>query len=210
MMSSCPNLRLASPALAVGLALVAMCLSACRHNFKPEDLVAYNSYSSGDTIIFQSTSHHQDTFVITSKRIIHKGWDENTGWYNPPVAYVTYVDLPRGKYRYPLTSGGVTKMADGDFMTIWKTRPNDRPEEIIGFKRFLGTIDRTSQTITFRDSVHAGPVYKVPRLDLTTARDSTDLTYVYWSDLSGIVAYDCKSGERWSLVRRTHLTSDVE
>jgi hypothetical protein len=209
MMSSRSNSRMASRGIAGSLTLVALCTSACRHSFKPEDLVAYNSYSSGDTIIFHSTSNHQDTFAITSKRIINKGWDENTGWYNPPVAYVTYIDLPDGKCRYPLTSGGVTRMADGDFMTIWKTRPSDQPDEILGFLGFLGTIDRTSPIIP-ADSVYPGPVYKVPRFDLTTARDSTDLTYVYWSDLSGIVGYDYKSGEHWKLVRRTHLTSIAE
>lgn len=209
MMSWCST-KMASPLVAGSLTLVALCMSACRHNFKPEDLIAYNSYSSGDTIIFRNTTYHQDTFVITSKRIIHKGWDENTGLYNPPVAYVTYVDMPDGKRRYPLTSGGVKRMVDGDFMTIWKTRPNDKPEEILGFLGFIGTIDRTSQTNAPKDSLYGGPVYRVPRFDLTTARDSTDLTYVYWSDLSGVVGYDYKSGEHWSLVHRTHLTSTVE
>ena len=34
---------------------------------------------------------------------------------------------------------------------------------------------------------------------MTTVRDSTDISYVYWSDKYGIVAYDNKKGDRWIL-----------
>ncbi len=210
MMLSGPNWNTVFPKATGGLVLIAACMSSCRHNFAPQDLVAYHSYNSGDTIIFQSSASEQDTFVITSKSIQHHGLDANTGLYSPPTAYVTYVDLPEGKWRYPLTSGGVTSMADGDFMTIYKTHPSDRPSEVLYFNHFIGTIDRSGKQVDFPMGSSSFPVYQVPRYDPTTARDPKDLTHVYWSDSLGMVAYDCKSGEQWSLVRRTHQTAPLQ
>ena len=61
-------------------------------------------------------------FLISSKSIQNNGWNENTGIYNPPVADITYQDIPDNKdgiktIRY---REGNTIIQDASLLTIYK------------------------------------------------------------------------------------------
>jgi hypothetical protein len=178
-------------------------LTGCKFSFKDKDLLAYNIYKVHDTLFFKNNFGDVDIFTISSKSIINKGWDENTGWYNPPVANVTFRDLPNNHYGNIVIRWATsdTIIQDHSLITIYKSRPSQEVEETLEFKGFIGTIDHKSQKTKDLDSMQLGDILKVPSFDLTTVRDSNEITHIYWSDKVGIVAYDLKKGERWRLMR---------
>lgn len=155
-------------------------------------------------MVFKNNLGGIDTFTISSKTIINKGWDANTGWYNPPLATVTFKDVPYNKYGRTVIrwSTADTIIQDQSLLDIYKRRPNSAIEETIGFKGFIGTINREKQKVNDHDLIGFGNIYSVPSFDLTTVRDPAAITHVYWSDKFGIVAYDLKNGDRWKLTRR--------
>ncbi len=142
--------------------------------------------------------------MVSSKSIKNKGWDENTGWYNPPVATITFKDVPENKYgeRVIRWATADTIIQDHSLIDFYKSRPNSAIEETIGFKGFLGTIKRQEQRADNRELSTFGTLYKVPSFDLSTVRGAAEITHVYWSDKWGIVAYDLKNGERWILAKK--------
>ena len=165
-------------------------LTACKISFEDKDLTAYNIYNVNDTLIFKNKLEQIKKFEIISKTIINKGWDENTGIYNPQVAYVKYQDFSKPDKVY----------YDSSFLTIYQRAKNDI-EETIYFGGFLGTITRNTQKTKEFSSFYSEQIYKIPQFDLTTVRDSTDISYVYWTDKKGIISYEYKNGDRWTLVK---------
>ncbi len=129
-----------------------------------------------------------EKYSIISKTIINEGWNENTGWYNPQVAYVKYKDLSKPDSTY----------YDNSFLTIYQETKNKIEEKIL-FNGFIGEIDRKNQKTKDPDLLNFNVIFKVPSFDMTTVRDSTEITYIYWSDKYGIVAYDLKNGDKWKL-----------
>jgi len=184
--------------------LLLVLLTGCKFNFTEGDLLTYNIYKVNDTLFFKNKFGEIDTFKISSKTIINKGWDENTGWYNPPIANVTFKDLPNNNYGRTVIRWATsdTIIQDLSLISIYKRRPNLEIEETIGFKRFIGTIDRKTQKTNDLISLDLGVIFKVPSFDLTTVRDSTEITHIYWSDKFGIVAYDLKNRDRWNLTQK--------
>jgi len=182
-------------------------LTGCQFSFTDKDLSSFNIYSVNDTLIFIDNHWDIDTFVISSKTIVNKGWDENTGWYNPPIANVTFKDLPYNKYGRTIIRWATsdTIIQDCSIIGISKRSPNSEIKETIGFKGFIGDIDRKKQKINEFNTSSFGVIYKVPSFDMTTVRDSTDITYVYWSDKYGIIAFDYKSGDKWTLINKNAL-----
>jgi hypothetical protein len=166
-------------------------LTSCRLSFKDTDLVSYNIYNVNDTLIFKNISGKTNKFEIISKTIINKGWDENTGLYNPQIAYVKYRDL----------SESDSIPFDNSFLTIYQVSRNEI-EETICFKRFIGTINRKTQKTKEHISNFKGTVFKVTESDMSTFKDPSDILYIYWTDKDGIIAYDCKNGERWILTKK--------
>ncbi len=184
--------------------LLILLVTSCKFQFTDRDLLIYNIYKVNDTLVFKNTLGDSDTFTISSKSIINKSWDENTGWYNPPIANVTFKDVPYNRYGRTVISWATTDtiIQDQSLLEIYKTRPNVEIDESIGFKGFFGTIDRHTQKTKDLDLKEFGDIFKVPSFDLTTVRDSTEITHIYWSDKFGIVAYDLKNGDKWKLTER--------
>ncbi len=189
------------PLTRITIIIISLFLSSCMFHFKEKDLLTYNIYNVNKILIFKNKIGDLDTFIISSKTIINKGWDENTGWYNPPIANVTFKDLPYNKYGLTVIRWATadTIIQDQSLITIYKDQPNAEVEEIIGFKGFIGTIDCRNQKINELDSLNLDVIFKVPSFDLTTVRDSTEITNIYWSDKFGIVGYDYKNGDHWKL-----------
>lgn len=165
-------------------------LTACKISFKNEDLTVYNIYKINDTLVFKNEFGQTKKFAIISKNIINKGWDENTGLYNPQVAYVKYKDFSKPETIY----------YDNSFLTIYQKTKNEI-EETIYFNNFLGSIDRDRQKTKEFSSLYSEQIYKIPKFDITTVRDSNDISYVYWTDKSGIISYEYKNGDKWALVK---------
>ena len=184
--------------------LLILLVTGCKFKFTNSDLLTYNIYKINDTLVFKNNLGDLDTFTISSKTIINKGWDENTGWYNPPIATVTFKDVPYNKYGRTVIRWATadTIIQDQSLLDIYKRRPNLEIEETIGFKGFIGTIDRHNQKTKDLDLIEFGNIYKVPSFDLTTVRESTEITHIYWSDKFGIVAYDLKNGDKWKLTKK--------
>ena len=163
-------------------------LTACKISLSDKDLTAYNVYNINDTLTFKNELGEIKKYSIISKTIINKSWDANTGWYNPQVAYVKYKDFSKPDSIY----------YDNSFLTIYQRAKNEI-EETIYFNGFIGTIDRNNQKTKDSDLLNFEIIFKVPSFDMTTVRDSTEITYIYWSDEFGIVAYDLKNGDKWKL-----------
>ncbi|MBX7205979.1 MAG: hypothetical protein K1X81_11200 [Bacteroidia bacterium] len=165
-------------------------------------MLTYNIYNVNDTLFFRNKVNDLDTFVISSKTIVNKGWDENTGWYNPPVANVTFKDLPKNNYGLTVIRWATsdTIVQDCSIIGISKRSPGSEIKETIGFKGFIGDIDRKKQKTNEFDTNIFGVIYKVPSFDMTTVSDLTEITHIYWSDKFGIIAYDLKNGDRWNLI----------
>ncbi len=184
-----------------------MSLSGCKRYFDPDDLVAYGAYEPGDTIILGSSLGQQDTMVIESKFSYHTGGDGAMSFYNLPEAAITYRG---GRFPYWLMTNPISHEQEKQLLSTRLHLSDDVQTEEIYFEGFIGTIDRANQQTTAFDSLYSFPVYKVPRFDASTARDSIDLTYVYWSDSLGVVSYDTKAGVNWSLMHRSHLPAQEE
>lgn len=165
-------------------------LTACKISLKEEDLTVYNIYMVNDTLVFKNEFGQTKKFAIISKNIINKGWDENTGWYNPQVACIKYKDFSKAKTIY----------YDNSFLTIYQKTKNEI-DETIYFNNFLGSIDRDRQKTKEFSSLYSEQIYKIPKFDITTVRDSNDISYVYWTDKSGIICYEYKNGIKWTLVK---------
>ena len=164
-------------------------LTSCKISLKDNDLLSYNIYKVNDTLVFKNKIGKIIKFKIISKTIINKGWDENTGLYNPQVAYIKYAVLGKLDSIYH----------DDSFLTIYQ-KSKTEIEETIYFNGFIGIISRKEQkTNDFKSSKYL-EVFKVPIFDLLTVRNSTDIIYIYWTDKNGIIGYDCKDGDRWRLV----------
>ncbi len=170
---------------------VTLLLTACKISIRDRDLIAFKAYNINDTLEFKNNFGETKIFSIISKTIINKGWDANTGWYNPQVAYIKYKDfsIPESIYY------------DNSFLTIYQ-RTKTEIEETICFNGFLGSIDRNNQKTRELKYIEGEEVYKIPKFDMTTVRDSTDIAFVYWTDKTGIIAYDLKSGDRWNLTNK--------
>jgi hypothetical protein len=154
-------------------------LTACQISLSYKDLTAFNTYNINDTLAFKNNFGEKKVFSIVSKTIINKGWDANTGWYNPQVAYVKYKDF----------SIPDTIYYDNSFLTIYQ-KTKTEIEETVEFNGFLGSIDRNTQQTSELKYLDGEQIYKIPKFDMTTVRDSTDIAYVYWTDKTGIIAYD--------------------
>jgi len=165
-------------------------LTACKISLSDKDLTAFNTYNINDTLAFKNNFGEIKIFSIVSKTIINKGWDANTGWYNPQVAYVKYKDF----------SISDTIYYDNSFLTIYQ-RTKAEIEETIYFNGFLGSIDRNTQQTSELEYLDGEQIYKIPKFDMTTVRDSTDIAYVFWTDKTGIIAFDLKNGDRWNLTK---------
>jgi len=171
-------------------------LTSCKLPFRDKDLTSYKVYKPGDTLVFENDKSERDTFLITSKSIFYKGWDEGTGgWYDPQVAKVSYVPLSFNKYRF---ADETLDTIGGEILTIYNS-PDSIRETIQFISFFLGEIHRSAQKISDNRLGHFGVIYKVPKFDMSTVRDSTGITYVYWSDSQGIVGYKLKNGDFWTL-----------
>jgi len=109
-------------------------ISSCKIKFTENDLISYNLYSINDTLKFKNDKGQINSYVIISKSIITKGWDANTGWYNPQVAYIKYKDLSIPDSIY----------YDNSFLTIYQDL-NKIAKETIYFNGFLGEINRQNQ-----------------------------------------------------------------
>ena len=184
--------------------LLILLVTGCKFQFTDSDLLTYNIYKINDTLVFKNNLGDLDTFTISSKTIINKGWDENTGWYNPPIANVTFKDLPNNVYGLTVIRWATsdTIIQDCSIITIYKDKPKGEIREELYFKKFIGTIDRKTQQTVELDYLKYGKLFKVPSFDLTTVEDSTEITHIYWSDKFGIVSYDLKNGDRWNLVQK--------
>lgn len=184
-----------------------MTLGGCKRYFDPGDLIAYGAYEPGDTIILRSSLGQQDTMIVESKFSYHTGGDGAMSFYNLPEAVITYRG---GRFSQWLKTNPVNHRQEKYLLSTLMHFSTDALIETIYFERFIGTIDRATQQTTALDSLYSLPIYKVPRFDLTTARDSIDVTYVFWSDSLGVVAYDTKADVHWSLVHRSHLPAREE
>lgn len=173
------------------LLTITLLLTACKISLSDKDLTAFNTYNINDTLAFKNKSGETIIFSIVAKTIINKGWDANTGWYNPQVAYVKYKDL----------SIPDTIYYDNSFLTIYQ-RTKTEIEETIYFNGFLGSISRNNQHTKELKYLDGEEFYKIPKFDMTTVRDSTDIEFVYWTDKFGIIAYDLKNGDRWNLTKK--------
>lgn len=182
-------------------------LSGCKRYFNHEELMAYAAYEPGDTIILRSSLGEQDTLIIESKFIFHTGGDGAMSFFNLPSAVVTYRN---GRFPYWTMRNPFSRKEEKQLLVSRMHLSDDRLSEDLYFEGFIGTIDRATQQTTALDSLYSSPIYKVPRFDLSTARDSVDVTYVFWSDSLGVVAYDTKADVRWSLVHRSHLPAQEE
>lgn len=163
----------------------------CKIRLSDKDLTAFNAYNVNDTITFKNNLGVLKKYSIISKTIINKGWDENTGWYNPQVAYVKYKDLSLPDSVY----------YDNSFLTVYQMSKSEI-EETIYFNGFLGSIDRSKQQTKEINYTKDVQIYKVPKFDMITVREPTDISYVYWTDKSGIIAFDLKNGDRWILMKK--------
>jgi hypothetical protein len=184
--------------------ILMLILSSCKFNLTSNDLKTFNIYKENDTLIFENSLGDLDTFMVSSKSIINKGWDENTGWYNPPLAKVHFKDIPHNKYGTTVIrwehSDTITE--DQVLLTVYKRKPSIGIEETISIKNFIGIIDRQNQKTNSLDLQNSDIIYKVDPIDKSSIHDSSDIINVYWSDKLGIVAYDSKNGERWKLNKK--------
>jgi len=179
-------------------------LMGCKFDFNEQDLLIYKIYRVNDKLIYRNNLGVKDSFMISSKFITNYGWNENTGWFNPPTAKVTIRDLPYNKMTLNVTSGSLNTQRDKELITIYKSEPHGKIKEVLQLKWFIGDIDRPHQQTIELDSLNLGAIFKVPCFDMSTVRDSTDIAYLFWSDTIGIVAYEYKNGDRWILVGREH------
>ena len=113
------------------------------------------------------------------------------------TATVRFKDLPENKYQETVIRYPDTIYQDAELLVVYKSSPFENPKVELYFKSFIGEIEEINNNrLIFNE--HSS--LRIPRFDLTTAREDTDLTYIYWNDTIGIIGYEYKNGEIWKRI----------
>lgn len=175
------------------------CLGGCIHfNFNNFDLVEFNVYKIGDTLIFQNQLLQKDTIIITGKNIERLDPAGNI-WFRAMVANITFKDIPKNQYQETIIKHNRPTYQDASLLKVYKSDPWDIPRVEFYFKDFIGTLDKNKQRTNEFLKEYKEISYKITLFDLSSARIDKDITYIYWTESYGIIAYDTKNGDRWKL-----------
>jgi hypothetical protein len=198
----------------IALTLLTALFSACcsydqkDFDFTSEELAFASSFHVGDTIYYESNLHDIDTLLILDTLTEQT---KGCGWFIAPrpsnIKSIVIKHLPIDIWHGTTTTSengkAETKINYQTILSVCKYPVDKKLEFVIDFKNFNSIRNSSlgefhSDTILLNGKTFSN-YFLVKHSYPERVKNSTDIEYLYWTVQDGLVAYQNKSGELWTL-----------